>query len=153
MADNRPVQIIHDLDLIQSEKIGVKFKGKTYVIEDLKVGQGMKISLAYSKVVDLELKLANGQQVERTELAQAYYDIISIVIDNITVSDILDMTQDAINALLSLISRKLTGDPSLTEEISKKKLLNQPIEARLKSSFFRKLFSFVSSLSGPTTKS
>lgn len=149
----KPVRIIHDLDIIDSEKVGVKFNGKTYSIEDLKVGQGMKISLAYSKLIELEMKVSQGEQVEDVALAKAYYDLLSIVIPDITPSEILEMGQNRINMILNLISRKITADPTLAEEIQKKKLQDQQNQKKSIFTSFRKLLSYVTSTSGLTTKS
>lgn len=148
----KPIRIIHDLNIIDSERIGVKWKDKTYSIEDLKVGQGMKISLAYSKLIDLEMKLSAGEIVEPTTLANAYYDVLSVVISDITPSEIMEMGQNRINMILSLISRKITADPTLAEEIGKKKLQDLP-KKRSIFSFFQKLLSSANSINGHTQKS
>lgn len=157
MPDQKPVQIIHDLDLIDSQNIGIKWNGKTYIIGDLKVGQAMQISLAYSKLVQLELKLAENQEVDRIELARAYYDVLSIVIEDITPSEILEMGQEKVNLILNVIARKLTGDPTLKEDLSKKKLQNPQKQAQNNKSsllsFFRKFRLFATSSDGPTKKS
>lgn len=145
-------RIIHDLDAIDADPVGFKWKNRNYVITNLKVGQGMRISLAYSKLVDLEMKISEGKEVSSVDLARAYYDVLSEVIPDITPSEILEMGQNRINMVLNLIARKLSGDPSLVEEIQKKKLQEQN-EKKSVSNLFQKLRGFVLGTNGVTKTS
>lgn len=141
---SKPLKIIHDLDIVDSENFGIKWKGIEYPIHSLTVGQGMQMTLAYQKLVDVEMRLSQGERIEPLEVAQTYSNLFSIVMPGISAQDVLEMGQNRVNTVLSLISRILSGDPSLLDTVKKK-----PISLKLRSNGSQKLRSFLDFILSP----
>lgn len=129
----KPIQVIHDLDVLSSQDIGFKYKDKIYKLGTLTVAAWMKLIPAYAKVTELQKKLAQGESVEILDVIDGYYEITSALIPDLKYAEIRAMEFGELNAILGLIRRKFEGDPTLAQEAQKK----NPQIPRVKPSYFK----------------
>lgn len=149
----KPIKILHDLNVLSSEDIGFKYKGKVYKLGKLTVAAWMQLIPAYAKVQELQNKLLKGEEVDVSSVIEGYFEITSTLIPELTYAEIRAMEYGELNAILNLIKRKFEGDPTLGEEAQKKNPQTPIVKKSLLSRCFHSLRSYVNTMDGATKKS
>jgi hypothetical protein len=127
-AKDDNIKILCDFDALVNERVGFKFKDKTYVVNNMSVENYMQLTLAYKKLVEMINARAEGEILDEEEIYQRYYNLINPLVPDFTFADLRSLPFILLNQLISLVLRQIAGDPALFDkETQKKNPLNQKI--------------------------
>lgn len=106
------VDLVTDLDDLISKSYAIKFKGKMHLIKPLSVQEYYSLAKALARLAQIE----NLEQIDATELVNAYYDLFSSVCETITLKDVEAMEQPQIAAFLATILDRFAPKESQDEK-------------------------------------
>jgi hypothetical protein len=115
------VKILLDFDALLKRRVGFKMHGKTYIINDIDVGNYMEVTAAYRDIVEIVSKRSQGEEVDRDEIYERYYKLVHELCPEFSYADLRALNFSGLNHLLSLIFRQIAGDPALTADDAQKK--------------------------------
>lgn len=112
----KPVSVIADLDAFTEESVGFKFQGMIYVLKPVTAEEMMNMELARIKLVTMLQAKGEGLFLSSDEVYERYFELINPIVPDLPYAELRAMSVMALNSLLSLVMRQLSGDPTLYEK-------------------------------------
>lgn len=113
------VEVVSDLDAIDSEPIGFRFQGRVHVIKPITAGQLLRV---YEGFHQLD-RLIASKEVTAEELVDSYAKLFGSVCETITRKDVEEMSQAQAGALFALVFDTVTGR---SQAEKKKRMMGAP---------------------------
>lgn len=101
--------IVTDLDALISKPIAFKFQNEIFTVKPVDTGTFLKVAASLGDLQAL-LSREDPTQTNREEIDEKYFNLLSVLCEDLTLAHIQRMTVAQINALLRLVVRHLTGD-------------------------------------------
>jgi hypothetical protein len=120
--DRRSTKLIADLDDLISQPIGFKYLGKSYIVEPMTTHNFMLVTRALHELEGI-LKTKEQQEFHEDEIYEAYFNFVSSLCPQMTLSDIKKAKIPQLHALLNLMVRHISGQtaPDMVAEDPEKK--------------------------------
>lgn len=119
----KEVEPVTDLDVIVSEPVPFRYKGKIHYLKPMQLDEFLKFTNAQAHLMDAIRK--DDVTLTGVQLAERYFAVISSVCDTIVLDDILNMEQAQVAALYQLVIDLVTGQVDHGD--GKKKRLKLPL--------------------------
>lgn len=124
-AQEKKYRLIADLDEFHAETYVVKILNQTYELEPITGKKLKEMDDAYNEVKKVSQRIGLGENIALDQMLQAYYDFCKLVIPELKLESLFDMTTKQVNELLRICFRFATnqevGNPSLEEPENEKK--------------------------------
>lgn len=120
-AMEEPIKIISDFDALIAQKVGFKFNGEIYEIQPVDVENFMKVTMAYQNLLKMFENHHESPIEDDNTIYEAYFALVQPLVPKFKWADLRSLKILQLNALMNLILRQLSGDPSLYGDSQEKK--------------------------------
>ena len=118
--EETPVKILCDFDKLRKARTGFIWKGKTYTFNRVTPANYMDVTLAWNKVVEIQLARSQGKTVNQEDVWETYYACLSILVPEFTFAEFKMCDFSQLNKMMALMNQTIAGDTSLFEDTQKK---------------------------------
>ena len=121
-------KLIADLDEIHAEVYVIKIQNREYTLQPITGNHLKEMDEAYSGVKEVSQRIVGGENVALKTMLEAYYDFCHLVIPDLKLENLFEMTTKQVNELLKICFRFATNQDLIEPEDSdeKKKFLSNP---------------------------